>query len=102
MFLHFSEALAVELAAENITVTALAPGPTKTRFFANANIEQLNSNMLMDPRDVAQQGYDGLRHGRRVVIPGWLNKIGCFINRILPRRWVAELSARLIKKIRIQ
>jgi short-subunit dehydrogenase len=47
----------------------------------------LTSRTLMSPSaDVAQAGYDGMKRGKRVVIPGLLNKLLVFGVRLSPRR----------------
>jgi short-subunit dehydrogenase len=87
--LHLSEALAVELAGTGVTVTCLCPGPTRTEFQERAGMSNmlLTSRTLMSPSaDVAQAGYDGMKRGKRVVIPGLLNKLLVFGVRLSPRR----------------
>jgi short-subunit dehydrogenase len=34
---------------------------------------------------VAKEAYEGLKHGRRIVVPGWASKAMPLITRILPR-----------------
>ena len=44
---------------------------------------------------VAQEGYDGLMRGRRVVIPGSKNKGAAWLARLLPRRVVLWMLRRV-------
>jgi short-subunit dehydrogenase len=44
--------------------------------------------------EVAQAGYDGLMHGRRLVVPGWQNWFVTRIPRLLPRGLALDLVAR--------
>ena len=77
--LHFSEALAEELSGSGVTVTCLCPGPVMTNFQkrAHTNEKQVASHPLtVDVREVARVGYEGMKQGRRVVIPGWKNRDG--------------------------
>jgi len=91
--LSFSEALASELIGTGVTVTALCPGPTATGFQKRA--EMLNSKLmdvgLMDVKDVAKAGFEGLMKGKTVVIPGIRNKIMSFLVRFLPRNLVTRI-----------
>jgi len=75
--LSFSEALSYELKDTGITVTALCPGPTRTKFQERAAIGDIRTFKYgsMNAEKVARKGFDGLMKGKRVIIPGLLNKI---------------------------
>lgn len=94
--LSFSEALAEELAGTGVTVTALCPGPTQTGFQARGRMESsglLKLGLVMRAAPVARAGYDGMRAGRRVVVPGVMNKLFVQSVRAMPRRlatWVVK------------
>jgi hypothetical protein len=66
--LSFTEALAEELSEEPVTVTCLCPGPTKTGFAAEAEMEAtpLFQKFGMDAPEVARQGYEGFSSVRQV------------------------------------
>lgn len=87
----FSYALAMELKGTGVTVTTLCPGTTRTEFFARANIHMKRPFPLMDPRAVAQAGYRGLMHGKRVVIPGPINKLMAWFSPCLPSALTAAI-----------
>jgi short-subunit dehydrogenase len=89
--LHFSEAIATEIAGRGVTVTALCPGPTESEFGRRAGIKGDRPFRVrpMATAPVAQAGYDGLMRGKRVVIPGLSNKIMARMNRFFPRRLIA-------------
>jgi uncharacterized protein len=95
----FSEALAEELAGTGLTVSVLCPGPTATGFQQRAGMEssKLFSGLLRvaDAPSVARAGYEGFRAGKRVIIPGLVNKIGVQSIRITPR----ALAAKVVKKM---
>jgi short-subunit dehydrogenase len=97
--ISFSEALAEELNGTGLTVSVLCPGPTATGFQQRAGMEssKLFSGLLRvaDAAAVARAGYAGFRAGKRVVIPGLLNKVGVQSIRITPR----SLAAKVVKKM---
>ena len=74
---YFSEGLQTELAGTGVTVTCLAPGPTKTNFNEVAKMGQtpvfrFNS---MNVKPVALAGYNAMRAGKTLVVPGLVNKL---------------------------
>ena len=69
-------------------VTTLCPGPVPTEFHARAGIKSGHAGprlLTLPAARVAAEGYAGLMQGRRVVIPGWGNKLVAAIVRIAPR-----------------
>lgn len=95
--LHFTEALAQELAGTEIKVSCLAPGPVATGFAAAAGIEEsvLFKVGVLDARKVAWAGYRGLRRGKAVVVPGLRNKLLVLALRFTPRSVVRRVVARI-------
>ena len=97
--LHFSEAIAEELSGTGTTVTCLCPGPVETNFQKRAHVGGSGSGrgtLLVDVRDVARLGYDGMKQGKRVVIPGWKNQLVVQLLRVAPR----SMMARAVKRMR--
>jgi short-subunit dehydrogenase len=93
--LSFSEALAQELSGTGVTVTALCPGPTATGFQSAARIDGarlFRMPWVADAATVARLGFKGLMRGKRIVIPGVLNKLLPLIVRVSPRRLVTRVS----------
>lgn len=93
--LSLSEAVAEELRGTGVTVTVLCPGPTATNFFADAdmdNVRLLRLNPAMKASDVAETGWNTAQAGKRVVVPGLLNKIQAFGPRITPRGVVTRIA----------
>lgn len=96
--LSFSEAVGNELKGTGVTVTALCPGPTPTGFQERANVGSLRGLRLMmrvSPEGVVRAGYNGMKHGRPVVIPGLLNNIHVFLLRLVPRRLVTNVVRKI-------
>jgi short-subunit dehydrogenase len=99
--LHFSEALSEELRGTGVTVTCLCPGPVKTNFQKRAYITDTpmaNSPLLVDVREVARAGYEGMKAGKRVVIPGWKNRLGVEMLRLSPREMVTKVVRKIQEK----
>lgn len=99
--LSFTEALAEELSGTGATVTCLCPGPVKTGFQKRANIADtnlLNGPLLVDVREVARIGYEGMKKGKRLVIPGWKNLAVVEALRSSPRSMMAKMVRRLHEK----
>ena len=92
--LAFSEALAEEVEGTGVTVTTLCPGPTRTGFQRASGIE--NSKLVKDKKipdggEVAAFGYKQMIRGKRVVIPGFGNKLTDVFARLMPRKTVTSL-----------
>ena len=96
--LSFSEALHSELAPRGVRVTVLCPGPVPTEFGERAGIKggsMAPESLTLSAEVVAEQGYRGLMLGRRVVVPGTLNKVLAALIRFIPRRiLLAAIDAR--------
>lgn len=99
--LSFSEAIANEVEGTGVTVTALCPGPTKSRFQDTASMRQskLVKGPIADPKSVAQAGYEALMKGEHVKVPGIQNAILAFVVRFLPRGLAVKLSRAAVAPI---
>jgi short-subunit dehydrogenase len=92
--LSLSEALATELEETGVTVTCLCPGPTLTAFQARAGMQRsglFKAMKVMDAATVAREGYEGMKAGRTLVIPGVLNRLGVQAIRVSPRSVVPKV-----------
>ena len=106
----FSEALAEELKPAGVRVSCLCPGPVETGFQSRAGMSFTGAMAAVKPAlvpaaEVARQGYEGLMAGKRVVIPGMVNKALVWSARMTPRavllrcwRRRKRRSSRKIKK----
>ena len=98
--LSFSQALWAETRGAGVAVTALCPGPTRTGFVDALGAEvghTLIYRRLAEPGPVIDAGLRGLDKGRAVVIPGVRNKVIAASGRVMPREWMARVSARLLR-----
>ena len=89
----FTEALACELAPRGVRVTALCPGPVLTEFQMRAGVDTKPPSRLLGrtAQEVAQAGYDGFIARKRLVIPGFGNKVVSFLPRVLSRGLVLRV-----------
>ena len=94
-----SEAIATELADmdSHVSITCLCPGPTDTKFFSRADLEESNvvhyKGMTMQPpEEVAEGAYKALMDGERIFIPGANNKVMTFIRRAIPKSMQADMQ----------
>jgi hypothetical protein len=97
--LSLSEALHSELKGEGVTVTALCPGPVRTEFTKVAGIEGSEEStpeiLWMTAEQVAAEAIRGLERGKRVVVPGLINRAGAIGGQHAPR----ALALPLVKRI---
>jgi short-subunit dehydrogenase len=100
--LSFSEALHQELVPRGIRVTCLCPGPVSTEFQVRAGIVESPPlwPLEVSAARVAEDGYRGLMRGKRIVVPGWANKLlTVLVPRFAPRSvLLAQLDARQLAR----
>jgi short-subunit dehydrogenase len=85
--LSFGEALHDELRARGVDVTTLCPGHTQTGFdaAAGAYISPMLRRLTMQPRPVVDAGLRALSQKKASIIPGLLNNLIAFSNRLTSR-----------------
>ena len=97
--LSFSEAIDNELKGTGVSVSTLCPGPTESDFQSradiNMNISLFKASGIMSAAAVAKAGYQGLQKGKRVIVPGFLNKMTPLGMRFFPRNLVTSIVRRL-------
>lgn len=97
----FSEALHSELRGSGVTVTVLCPGPVATEFLAAAGMESgrgFSAGQAMSARGVAEAGLRAMHTGRRMVVPGWRNRLLLFLERFSPRAMVIRAVKWMLQK----
>ena len=98
----WSQALHEELRDSGVTVTALAPGFTRSGFVEAADAEEVAAKIpgfVWDsPEQVAAAGLAGVEKGRAVVVPSLLYRVGVTASSLAPtslvRRVVGEVTRR--------
>lgn len=96
--LSFSEALAEELTDTGVSVTTFCPGPTATGFQERAAMSEsrlIKGKRLACPKEVGLAGYRAMLAGRRVYVPGVMNKLMAQSIRLLPRRALTRAVNRM-------
>jgi uncharacterized protein len=97
--LSFTDSLHAELAGAGVTATALCPGPVRTEFVEVAGIGDEASGLpelfWADSAAVAEQGVRGLEQGKRVVVPGLLNRGGAIAGQHTPRSVLLRVVERV-------
>lgn len=90
--LSFSYALREELKDKGVSVTALLPGATDTKFFKRAHMEHTKIGKMkkQPPSEVAEAGFKALMDNEADVISGIGNKIQTAIGEILPETFKAR------------
>lgn len=96
--LNFSEAIAHELKKDNIFVTAVCPGPTKSEFAGTAGFES-NDNFSNAPtsNDLAEFIYNSMKKKKVSPIHGFKNNFLAFTLRLSPRKINTAIAARMMK-----
>ena len=96
--LHFSEAVANELKENNITVTAICPGPTTSNFKKTANLDNsrlMKKRNLPSSRDVAEFSYKVMDKGKVVAVPGMINVFLSKLVNFIPRSIVVKIVRKM-------
>lgn len=91
----FSIAQNEELKKQGISVSALYPGPTKTKFAQRAKAQVLFKNGTDSAEHVAKKGYEGMMNGKVKIIPSFKLKIGLALLSLIPAKYQAKLAKRI-------
>ena len=100
--LSLGEATNAELSGAGVTVTTVCPGPVKTEFADVAGIgdseERVPGFVWTPVEDVAGAAVEGAERGRRVVVPGLLNRAGAISGQHAPRALALPLAKRIWRR----
>lgn len=93
--LSFSVALKEELKGTGVSVTVLCPGPTNTNFQKRIGLTSAETFSIksMSAQKVALIGYKGLKNGKLIILPGFVNKLTAFSLRFIPKSTAAHFVA---------
>jgi uncharacterized protein len=97
--LLFAEGLAEEAKPHGIRVCALCPGSTESEFHEVAGQGSVVASMRKKEtaEKVARTGLHALAAGKSYVISGAGNYWGTHLQRLVPRRMVAKIAARMFR-----
>ena len=96
-FTNFAGALRFELAAENISVSVCCPGPV------NSNIPQHLADKLLswkeqllveEPEVIVQAAIAGMLKEKKIIIPGFFNKVLFHVTNLMPKWLKAQWTKR--------
>jgi short-subunit dehydrogenase len=96
--LSFTRAIRQELKSSNISVTCLSPGAVETHFMERAGMDKVKKivkqakKVEMQADVVAEFGINAMLQGKAEVIPGIVNKVGAFANRLVPKNLVEGVA----------
>lgn len=97
--LSLSEGTHAELKSKGVTVTALCPGPVRTEFAEVAGVgsaeESLPELFWTDSDFVAKAGVEGADRGKRVVVPGLVNRASALAGQHSPRMALLPFAKRM-------
>lgn len=96
--LSFTEAISVEVGKHGIYCSALCPGTTNTSFHSNAGSSETGLSkglfgIIDSPRRVSRVAIKGLFAGKRVIVPGLVNKLAAFSVRFAPRKLATTITS---------
>jgi short-subunit dehydrogenase len=95
--LYLAEALAEELQPYGIRVCALCPGTTTSEFHEIAGHPVHSKGREQSAEMVARNGLKALAAGKSYVISGLANYLGAFGERLVPRRFVTRVAAKMFR-----
>ena len=101
----FTNLLYHEYRDTNIRISALHPGGTLTEFpeLAGERVKKSAQKMMMSPEKVAEIAYPAILSGKRIIIPGIVNKLIILIGKLLPFPWAIKITEliynRNVKKV---
>ena len=96
---NFSEALSYELRKSNVKVSCLCPGGTRTEFMEVAEqgkLPAIAEMSMLSADQVAKIGLLAMLRGRRGIVSGGMNKLSCWLTRLIPRRTAAGMAANIL------
>jgi uncharacterized protein len=95
--LYLAEGLAEELQPHGIRVCALCPGSTTSEFHEIAGHPAHSKGREQSAETVARNGLKALAAGRSYVISGLGNYLGAHGERLVPRRLVTRIAAKIFR-----
>jgi uncharacterized protein len=95
--IHYACGLWHELRGHAVSITTFAPGGIATEMTAGERFVPL-AGWLMPVEQCARAGLAAFRKREYLYVPGFWNRFGAIIGRLLPRRFVTSLVARSYRR----
>ena len=95
--LFLAEGLAEEMKPHGIRVCALCPGTTTSEFHLVAGHPSSSKGREQSAETVARNGLKALAAGKSYLISGLGNYLGAHGERLVPRRFVTRIAAKLFR-----
>ena len=91
----FTNLLNHECRGSNVQVSALHPGGTLTEFppLAGQRVKEFARKTMLTPEKVVEKSYPAILKGKRVIIPGCIDKLAILIGKLLPFPWAIRVMA---------
>ena len=104
---YFSSALYNELKPYGVSVTSSHPGPVETGFQEASSLHKSKSRLLrfypiLNAEFVAKESYNAMLKGKRIIIPGFINKINAANSKYFPWSIVIPVTRWLQGSSKIQ
>ncbi len=100
--MSFSKSLRKELKKDNVSVTLVCPGPLNTTTklcYQNRIVSLISRESVLTPESVAKTSIDGMLAGKKIIIPGFINKCFIVLEKILPEYIQDKLTNGEINKL---
>lgn len=97
----FSRSLDFEVKPKGIRVLLSCPGQVSTGFFSrasNRDVDNRSNALVMSATFAANALWRQIESGKAVEIFDWKYKIGNYLSRLIPTRWLAPILQRIISK----
>jgi hypothetical protein len=97
--LNFSDAVNYELRSTGVSITTLSPGITRTEFLdvSGQQATRYQRMAMMTSEDVVRIGLDAMLKRRPSLVPGTMNALTVWFNRLMPRRLATMIGYRLMQ-----
>jgi short-subunit dehydrogenase len=96
----FSRSLNMEMKEKNVFVSTVCPGGMNTTpllILQNKNQKGVARWSIMNPEEVAKVAIDGMFKKKKVIIPGFWNKLVILLDKLLPK-WIKEMITKMAMK----
>ncbi len=103
--LALSQALTIEMQPYNVTVSALCPGPTPTKFGLNASFPKMGSLKTLartSVKEVVDSALVNMAKGKAIIVPGLVNNFAVLLSKITPRMLSTKVTGMYQKQAMVK